>query len=93
MMLVRVGYSMWCRGRDVTTMRRILIAAVIGAAAAIGLQRHDLIRYLKIKQMSLGTGHPENVPANGSHRYPAAGRGGADGRGDFDAARRGGPAL
>jgi hypothetical protein len=55
-------------------MRKLLIAVILGAAALIGLQRHDLIRYLKIKQMSLGTGHPENVPAGGSHRYPDVGR-------------------
>jgi hypothetical protein len=54
-------------------MRKVLIGAILGAAAILGLQRHDLIRYLKIKQMSLGTGHPENVPAGGSHRYPGAG--------------------
>jgi hypothetical protein len=73
-------------------MRKLLIAAIIGAAAAVGLQRLDLVRYLKIKQMSVGTGHPENVPARGSHRYPAVGRGVADGTGDFDSSRRGGPA-
>jgi hypothetical protein len=55
-------------------MRKLFIAGILGAAAIIGLQRHDLIRYLKIKQMSLGTGHPENVPAGGSHRYPDVGR-------------------
>jgi hypothetical protein len=52
-------------------MRKFLIAAVVMAAVLAGLQRHDLIRYLKIKQMSLGTGHPENVPAGGSHSYPS----------------------
>jgi len=73
-------------------MRKVLIGAILGAAAILGLQRHDLIRYLKIKQMSLGTGHPENVPAGGSHRYPGAGGGAAEGTGDFDSARHGGPA-
>ena len=26
-------------------------------------QRQDIVRYLKIKQMSMGDGHPENIPA------------------------------
>jgi hypothetical protein len=51
-------------------------------------------RYMKIKQLSRGNGHPANVPAGGSRGYPKARRGaGADGTGDFDSARRGGPAL
>jgi hypothetical protein len=51
-------------------------------------------RYIKIKQLSQGDGHPGNVPAGGSSGYPKAQRGrGADGTGDFDSARRGGPAL
>lgn len=29
----------------------------------------DIKRYLKIRQMSQGDGHPENVPAGGSVRY------------------------
>jgi hypothetical protein len=51
-------------------------------------------RYMKIKQLSRGDGHPGNVPAGGSSGYPNAQRSrGADGTGDFDSARRGGPAL
>ena len=34
-------------------------------------QWQDVIRYLKIKQMSMGGGHPENVPATGKHQYPS----------------------
>ena len=56
-------------------------------------QQKDATRYLKIKQMSMGTGHPENVPAGGSHQYPAPGMGAADGTGDFDALNRGGGAA
>jgi hypothetical protein len=53
---------------------------------------HDVSRYLKIRQMSRGPGHPENVPAGGSQAYPeSGGKGAADGTGDFDSARRGGP--
>jgi len=41
--------------------------------AALGLiiasQWQDLVRYLKIRQLSQGSGHPENVPAHGSQRY------------------------
>jgi hypothetical protein len=51
------------------------------------------MRYVKIKQMSLGGGHPENVPAGGSHSYPNPGMGAPDGIGDFDSARRGGLAA
>ena len=69
-------------------------AWVLGGLVAAGLliksQQKDIARYFKIKQMSLGGGHPENVPAEGSRRYPAAGHGAADGTGDFDAQHRGG---
>ena len=51
-------------------------------------------RYMKIKQLSKGNGHPGNVPAAGSRGYPKSRNGRAtDGTGDFDSARRGGPAL
>ena len=66
------------------------------AVAAVGWlawsQRQDIVRYLKIRQMSEGGGHPGNVPAGGSHAYPAPGRGTPDGTGDFVSADRGGPA-
>lgn len=53
----------------------------------------DVSRYLRIRQMSRGPGHPEKVPAGGSQAYPhSPARGAADGTGDFDSARRGGPA-
>jgi hypothetical protein len=73
-------------------MRKIwLLGGLVGAAALIATsQRKDVARYLKIKQMSRGGGHPENVPAGGSHSYPSPGHGVADGTGDFDAASRGG---
>jgi hypothetical protein len=75
-----------------------MVGKVLGAAALAGggllvaSQWQDIIRYLKIKQMSAGQGHPENVPASGSRRYPAPGQGAPDGAGAFDSARRGGPA-
>jgi len=70
--------------------KMLLLAGLIAIVLAARDQRHDAARYLKIKQMSLGRGHPENVPAGGSHSYPAAGHGAVDGTGDFDAASRGG---
>jgi hypothetical protein len=76
-------------------MRKLwLLGGLVGAAALIAKsQRQDATRYLKIKQMSMGDGHPENVPAGGSHSYPSPGNGAVDGTGDFDAASRGGSAA
>lgn len=55
---------------------------------------NDIIRYIKIKRLSAGPGHPELVPVRGSKAYPQrSARGAADGTGDFDSASRGGPAL
>ncbi len=52
----------------------------------------DLIRFLKIKRMDAGPGHPEFVPAEGRKAYPQRpGEGTPDGTGEFDSARRGGP--
>jgi len=66
---------------------------VLALDVIIAGQRHDIIRYVKIKQMSMGRGHPANVPAGGSQAYPKRpGDGAADGTGDFDSASRGGPA-
>ena len=72
---------------------KVLIAGVVaGGGLLVASQWQDIARYLKIKQMSVGSGHPENVPASGSRRYPEIGRGAPDGTGAFDSARRGGPA-
>ncbi len=69
----------------------LLATAVLGTLVAS--QWQDLKRYVKIRQMSAGQGHPENVPAGGSIAYPQdAGGGVPDGTGQFDSARRGGPA-
>jgi hypothetical protein len=74
-------------------IRKVLLfvipLAVAGLAAS---QRQEIVRYLKVRQMSWGTGHPENVPVSGSHAYPDPGGAAADGTGDFDSASRGGPA-
>jgi hypothetical protein len=54
---------------------------------------NDIVRYIKIKRLSQGQGHPEFVPIRGSKAYPQrSGKGAADGTGDFDSASRGGPA-
>jgi hypothetical protein len=67
--------------------------AVLAAAWLVVSQRQDVVRYLKIRQMSMGGGHPGNVPAGGSQAYAPPGKGAADGTADFDSASRGGPAL
>jgi hypothetical protein len=68
------------------------VLTVALATALVAAQWPDISRYIKIKQMSYGTGHPENVPAHGRAAYPGHPGGGApDGTGDFDAASRGGP--
>lgn len=54
-------------------VRKVLIFAMaVGAGWLLYTQRQDIIRYAKIKQMSMGDGHPENVPAGGSQAYPTA---------------------
>jgi hypothetical protein len=49
----------------------LLIPLAVGLV--IAAQRQDIARYLKIKQMSAGGSHPENVPAGGSQSYPQPG--------------------
>jgi hypothetical protein len=70
---------------------RLLGPAVL--ALVVVSQWPDIRRYFKIKQLSLGQGHPANVPASGRVMYPQdAARAQPDGTGDFDSASRGGPA-
>lgn len=71
----------------------LIVAAVAAIAAVLAGQRKDVERYVKIKRLSTGEGHPELVPAGGSTAYPHSSAGAvADGTGDFDSASRGGPA-
>jgi hypothetical protein len=56
-------------GRQVIR-KALLFMIPLAAAWLIASQRQDIVRYLKIRQMSLGGGHPENVPPGGSQRYP-----------------------
>ena len=54
---------------------------------------NDIVRFVKIKRLDLGNGHPEVVPAEGRKAYPQRpGCGTPDGTGEFDSAQRGGPA-
>jgi hypothetical protein len=70
------------------------VLAFAGVTLLVASQWSDIRRYLKIKQLSTGQGHPENVPAEGRAAYPQSqGDGAADGIGDFNSASRGGPAL
>jgi hypothetical protein len=41
-------------------------------AVVVFATRQDIIRYLRIRQMSAGQGHPEYVPAMGRAAYPRA---------------------
>jgi hypothetical protein len=50
--------------------KTLLFMVPLAAAGITASQWRDIIRYLKIKQMSAGSGHPENVPAGGSQAYP-----------------------
>jgi hypothetical protein len=74
--------------------KAVLWLAAVLLGALIASQWEDIIRYTKIRQMSLGQGHPEYVPAEGSTVYPQdAASGAPDGTGEFDSASRGGPAA
>ncbi len=67
----------------------LLLPASVAVLAAT--QWRELSRYIKLKQMSSGDGHPENVPVEGHHSYPTRpGAGAPDGTGDFDSGSRGG---
>jgi hypothetical protein len=66
------------------------VPAVLGAVVASNWQ--DVIRYIRMKEISMGKGHPEVVPAEGRKGYPQGPSDATpDGTGEFDSARRGGP--
>jgi len=70
---------------------RVLVPASLTLLVAGGW--NDIVRFLKIKRLDMGRGHPEVVPAEGRRAYPQRpGDGAADGTGEFDSASRGGPA-
>jgi hypothetical protein len=66
----------------------LLLPASVAVLAAS--QWREISRYLKLRQMSSGGGHPENVPVEGHHSYPEGPGGVPDGTGDFDSGSRGG---
>jgi hypothetical protein len=71
--------------------RLLLMPATLGLL--ITSQRPGIRRHRKIRQLSQGHGHPQNVPLRGTKGYPQRpGDGEQDGTGDFDSASRGGPA-
>ena len=75
-------------------MARKALSLLLPASVAVlaASQWRELSRYLKLRQMSSGDGHPESVPVEGHHSYPTGPGGGvADGTGDFDSGSRGGP--
>ncbi len=51
-------------------MRTIMTVALAALTAAVLANRQDISRYIRIRQMSAGRGHPEYVPAEGHHAYP-----------------------
>jgi hypothetical protein len=70
------------------------ILVFAGVTLLLTSQWSDIKRYVRIKQLSMGQGHPENVPAEGWKAYPQRpGDGAADGTGDFGSASRGAPAV
>ncbi|MBO0818320.1 MAG: hypothetical protein J2P30_24570 [Actinobacteria bacterium] len=76
-------------------IRKILpVLFSAGLTLLVASQWSDIKRYLRIKRLSAGQGHPEYVPAEGRQAYPQSrGDGAADGTGEFDSASRGGPGL
>ncbi|HEY9240384.1 MAG TPA: hypothetical protein VIP48_00265 [Streptosporangiaceae bacterium] len=51
--------------------KAVLFMIPIAVLGLLASQWQDVVRYVKIKQMSMGRGHPENVPAVGKHQYPS----------------------
>ena len=74
-------------------IRKVILAMVVAAAGWLAFsQRQDIIRYLKIKQMSAGTVIPAASRRADRRDYPRPGHGPAHSTGDFDSPARGGPA-
>jgi hypothetical protein len=69
----------------------VVFSAVLALLTAS--QWPDIRRYIGIKELSTGRGHPEMVPVHGRIGYPTdPSRAEPDGTGEFDSALRGGPA-
>jgi len=52
------------------TGKTLFLLAVVGGGAAVASQWPDIRRYIQIRQLSQGDGHPQNVPAHGRTAYP-----------------------
>ena len=50
--------------------KALLLVIPLGLAALIAGGWQDISRFIKIKQISFGRGHPESVPARGRISYP-----------------------
>lgn len=73
--------------------KTLALATTITVGIVIARSWPDLKRFITIKRMSGRQIHPENVPAEGRIAYPQRHDAGVpDGTGDFESARRGGPA-
>jgi hypothetical protein len=74
-------------------IRKLMLWLIpLGLGAVVATQWTDIVRYVKIKQMSQGQGHPEYVPTEGSTAYPQdPAHQTPDGTGEFDAVKRGAP--
>ena len=74
--------------------KALLLLVPVTVAAAVASQWRELNRYIKVSQMSSGSGsgHPEYVPVEGITAYATPGSGANDGTGEFDSGSRGGPA-
>ena len=51
-------------------MRTTLGVVLSALVAALIINRRDIERYVRIRQMSQGDGHPEYVPVHGRAAYP-----------------------
>lgn len=70
----------------------VMVSAVLGLVTAT--QWPDIRRYVGIKELSRGQGHPEMVPVRGRVGYPQdPDHAQPDGTGEFDSALRGGPKV
>ena len=49
--------------------KALSVVGTLLLAALVVSQWPDIRRYVRIKQMSMGQGHPENVPAQGRAAY------------------------
>lgn len=74
-------------------IRKVMLVGSAAVGALVAFSWQDILRYAKMREISLGQGHPEVVPAEGKTAYPQdPSHAAQDGTGEFDSASRGGPA-